>query len=317
MENWHIDFPEFLDWKSNAGDDYMRMRAADTAAFLSNEFMKRVENHEPWYMFDPKETPDLVELYGAAFSKRYAEYIKMADEGKMRVFKKVPAEEQYRQILVQLQSTSHPWITWKDPINLRALNNNTGTIHMSNLCTEICLPQDKDNIAVCNLASLNLAAHVHNKQIDWEKLEDSVRLAIHQLDNLIDINVMGIPEATRSDHENRAVGLGVMGFSDVLEQLGMAYDTEHAWDFADKVFEFVSYVAIDASADLAAERGSYMHFEGSGWSKGMVPIDTIKKLEADRGAELTVGVKTGCSGLRIANAGSVSRSRFGTVGTTS
>ena len=287
MENWHVDFPEYIDWKHNAGDDYMRMRTADTAVFLSDEFMKRVENHEMWYMFDPKETADLIELYGKKFSQRYAEYIEMAEAGKLRVFKKVPAEEQYRQILVALQATSHPWLVWKDNINLRALNNNTGTIHMSNLCTEICLPQDRDNIAVCNLASLNLAVHVHHKQVDWEKLEESVRFAIHQLDNLIDINVLPIPEAERSDKENRAVGLGVMGFADMLEQLGMAYDSDHAWDFADKVFEFVSYVAIDESANLAAERGSYAHFKGSGWSKGMVPMDTLKTLEADRGMELT------------------------------
>ncbi len=297
MENWHVDFPEFLDWKSNAGDDYMRMRTADTAVFISDEFMRRVENREMWYMFDPKETPDLVELYGQAFSKRYAEYTKMADEGKLRVFKKVPAEEQYRQILVQLQSSSHPWLTWKDAINLRALNNNTGTIHMSNLCTEICLPQDKDNIAVCNLASLNLAVHVHHKQVDWEKLEESIRYAVRQLDNLIDINQMGIAEAARSDHENRAIGMGVMGFSDMLEQLGMSYDSEHAWDFADKIFEFVSYVAIDESADLATERGSYTHFAGSGWSQGMVPMDTIKQLEADRGVDLTVAKGSRYRGL--------------------
>ncbi len=288
MENWHIDFPEFIDWKHNAGDDYLRMRTADTAAYLSDEFMRRVQNNEMWYMFDPKETPDLVELYGTAFAKRYAEYIAMAEAGKLRVFKKVPAEEQYRQILVALQSTSHPWLTWKDPINLRALNDNTGTIHMSNLCTEICLPQDRQNIAVCNLSSLNLAAHVHHKAVDWEKLEESVRFVIRQLDNLIDINTMNIPEAVHSDHENRAIGLGVMGLADTLEQLGMAYDSPHAWDFADRIFEFVSYVAIDESADLAAERGSYANFPGSGWSKGMVPIDSIARVERERGRELTV-----------------------------
>ena len=297
MENWHIDFPEFIDWKHNAGDDYMRMRTADTAVFLSDEFMKRVENHDLWYMFDPKETADLIELYGRKFSERYAEYIEMAEAGQLRVFKKVPAEEQYRQILAALQSTSHPWLVWKDNINLRALNNNTGTIHMSNLCTEICLPQDKDNIAVCNLASLNLAAHINHKQVNWEKLEDSVRLAIRQLDNLIDINALPIAEAERSDKENRAVGLGVMGFSDMLEQLGMSYDSPHAWDFADKVFEFVSYVAIDESANLAQERGSYKHFKGSGWSKGMVPMDTLKTLEADRGSMLTVAKGSKYRGL--------------------
>lgn len=297
MENWHIDFPEFLDWKHNAGDDYMRMRTANTAVWLSDEFMKRVQNGEEWYMFDPAETADLNELYGQAFGKRYAEYIEMANAGKLRTFKKVPAKEQYRQILVALQTTSHPWLTWKDTTNLRALNNNTGTIHMSNLCTEICLPQDKDNVAVCNLASLNLSAHIKNKEINWSLLEESVRLAIRQLDNLIDINVLPIPEAAKSDRENRAIGLGVMGFSDTIEQLGMSYDAEHAWDFADRIFEFISYMAIDESANLAQERGSYTHFAGSEWSKGKVPFDTIAKVEAERGRSLTVDKESKHKGL--------------------
>lgn len=297
MENWHLDFPEFIDWKHNAGDDYMRMRTANTAVFLSDEFMKRVRSHEDWYMFDPAETRDLNELYGAAFSKRYMEYIEMAKAGKIRAFKKVPAEEQYRQILVALQTTSHPWLIWKDSINLRALNNNTGTIHMSNLCTEICLPQDKDNIAVCNLASLNLAAHIKNKEVNWTKLEESVRLVIRQLDNLIDINMLPVPEAAKSDRENRAVGLGVMGFSDTIEQLGMSYDSEHAWDFADRIFEFVSYMAIDESTRLAEERGSYKHFAGSEWSKGHVPVDTLDKLEKDRGMKVSVSKESRHKGL--------------------
>ncbi len=283
MENWHYDFPEFIDWRHNAGDDYLRMRTADTAAWLSDEFMKRVEANEEWYMFDPKETPDLNELYGAAFSKRYAEYIEMAKAGKLRMWKKVPATEQWHQILTSLQSTSHPWLTWKDPVNLRALNNNRGTIHMSNLCTEICLPQDKDNIAVCNLASVNISGHIEGKQINWAKLEETVRLVVRHLDNLIDINKLSIPEAVRSDRENRAIGLGVMGFADALEQLSMSYESAHAWDFADRLFEFVSYMAIDESANLARQRGSYQNFPGSRWSQGMVPIDTIEALERDRG----------------------------------
>src|SRR3989344_4433548 len=230
MENWHLDFPEFIDWKHNAGDDYLRMRTANTAVWISDEFMKRVEAEDDWYMFDPKDVKDLNELYGAAFSKRYAEYVEMAKAGKFRTFKKVPAKEQWHQILTALQSTSHPWLTWKDSINLRALNNNTGTIHMSNLCTEICLPQDKDNIAVCNLASLNLAGHIEGRQLNWHKLEESVRLAVRQLDNLIDINMLPLEEAVKSDRENRAIGLGVMGFSDALEQLGMQYESGHAAD---------------------------------------------------------------------------------------
>ena len=297
MENWHYDFPEFLDWKHNAGDEYMRMRTANTAAYISDEFMKRVEAGQDWYMFDPAEVKGLDELYGAAFSAQYAKYVEMAEKGQIRMFKKVPAAEQYRQILTSLQSTSHPWLVWKDTINNRALNNNTGTIHMSNLCTEICLPQDRENVAVCNLASLNLAAHVNNKEVNWRRLEESVRLAIRQLDNLVDINILPIPEAKKSDNANRAIGLGVMGFADTIERLGMAYDTPHAWDFADRIFEFVSYMAIDESANLAQERGSYANFKGSEWSKGLVPIDTLKKLAESRGVELTVDATSKHKGL--------------------
>lgn len=286
MENWHIDFPDFLMWKHNAGDDYLRMRTADTAVFISDEFMKRVENNEDWYMFDPKEVPDLNELYGQAFSKRYAEYIEMAKAGKMRTFLKVPAEEQYRQILVMLQATSHPWLTFKDPINLRALNNNTGTIHMSNLCTEITLPQDKDNVAVCNLASINIATHVENNKVNWEKLKETVKLAVRQLDNLIDINLLPIPEAIKSDKENRAIGLGVMGFSEAVELLKLNYEDNECFELADKIFEFISFYAIEESANLAQERGSYKNFEGSGWSKGKIPFDTMKDVELSRGEKL-------------------------------
>ncbi|MDP3962714.1 MAG: ribonucleoside-diphosphate reductase subunit alpha [bacterium] len=297
MENWHIDFQEFIDWKNNSGDDHLRMRTANTAVYLSDEFMKRAKAGQDWYMFDPAETRDLNELYGQEFSKRYEYYIDKAEKGELRTFKKIPASEQFRQILVSLQTTSHPWLVWKDAINLRALNNNTGTIHMSNLCTEICLPQDKDNIAVCNLASLNLAAHVNNKEVNWSRLEESIRRAVRHLDNLIDINILSIPEANKSDKENRAVGLGVMGFADTIEKLGMAYDSEHAWDFADRIFEFVSYMAIDESANLAQERGAYKNFEGSEWSKGKVPIDSMSKLDAERGVPISVSRESRHRGL--------------------
>ncbi|MEQ1561515.1 MAG: ribonucleoside-diphosphate reductase subunit alpha [Nitrospira sp.] len=297
MEPWHLDFPEFLDWKHNAGDDHMRMRTANTAAFIPDEFMKRVRSGDDWYMFDPAEVDHLDELYGEAFSLKYKKYVEMAERGELRAFKKIPAQELFRKILVSLQSTSHPWLTWKDPINVRALNNNTGTIHLSNLCTEICLPQDRENIAVCNLASLNLAPHIHNKEVNWSKLEESVRLVVRQLDNLIDINQLPIKEAVKSDSENRAVGLGVMGLSDVLEQLGMAYDSPHAWDFTDRIFEFVSYMAIDESANLAQARGSYKNFEGSGWSKGLVPVDTLDRLEKERGIPLAVTKESRHKGL--------------------
>jgi ribonucleoside-diphosphate reductase alpha chain len=290
MENWHLDFPDFIDWKHNAGDDYLRMRTANTAVFITDEFMKRVEAGDSWYLFDPKETPDLVDLYGEAFSRRYAEYVADAEAGKLRKWKKVPAQELMRQTLVSLQTTSHPWLTWKDAINLRALNNNTGTIHMSNLCTEICLPQDRENIAVCNLASVNLAAHLKpaGDDFDWDRMAETVRLVVRHLDNLIDINTLPVPEAAKSDRENRAVGLGVMGLADAIEQLGHAYDTPETYELVDRLFEFISYHAIDASADLAKERGSYPNFKGSEWSKGKVPMDTIARLEAERGRELEV-----------------------------
>ncbi len=157
MENWHLDFPEFLDLRQNSGDPYRRTRTANTAVWISDEFMKRVQNDDDWYLFDPLEVADLNELYGAAFSTRYDEYVAKAEAGELRMFKKIGAREQFKSILISLQTTSHPWLTWKDTINNRALNNNTGTIHLSNLCTEICLPQDDDNVSVCNLASINLS----------------------------------------------------------------------------------------------------------------------------------------------------------------
>lgn len=290
MENWHYNFPEFVEMRQNSGDEHQRLRTANTACFLSDEFFTRVQANDAWYLFDPKETPDLNELYGEAFSKRYHQYIEKAERGEIRLYKKIRAREQWRQILVQLQGTGHPWVVFKDSINLRALNNNTGTIHMSNLCTEICLPQDKDNISVCNLASINLAIHVDKdkKEILWQQLEDTVRTGVRHLDNLVDINVLPIKESQKSDSENRAVGLGAMGLADALEKMGYAYDSEEAFEFTDKVFEFISYMAIDESANLAQERGSYMHFEGSEWSKGKVPVDSIEKLERQRGKKLAI-----------------------------
>lgn len=285
MENWHVDFPDFVEWRHNAGDDYLRMRTANTAVFISDEFMRRVENEEDWYMFDPKETADLNELYGKEFAERYAHYIEKAEAGELRVFKKVPAREQYKQILVALETTSHPWLTWKDAINVRALNNNTGTIHMSNLCTEICLPQDKDNIAVCNLASLNIAQHIENEQVDWDRLAETVATAIRHLDNLIDINDLPIEEARRSDQANRAVGLGMMGFADACEKMRFSYESEEAYTFSDQIFEFISFHAINTSTELAQERGSYENYQGSEWSKGLVPVDTIARLNKQRGNE--------------------------------
>lgn len=288
MENWHIDFGEFLDLKQNAGDEYRRTRTANTAVYMSDEFMKRVKNRDWWYLFDPKDTPLLIESYGAEFSKNYQDYIDMAENGQISHFKKIRAEEQFRAIIVSLQTTSHPWLTWKDTINVRALNNNTGIIHCSNLCTEITLPQDRENVSVCNLLSINLARHIKEGRVDWKKLADSTRLGIRQLDNLVDINEPPIPEAKHFDSHNRALGMGFMGFADMIEQLGFPYGSQEAFELADRVSEFISYHAIDESANLAQEKGSYANFSGSGWSKGYVPVDTIAHLQKNRQEHITV-----------------------------
>jgi len=289
MENWHLNFPQFLDLKQNSGDPYLRTRIANTAVVLSDEFMKRVGKDQDWYLFDPAETPDLVELYGSEFSKRYNEYIKLAEAGKIRDFTKLPARQQFKQILTQLQATSHPWLTWKDTQNVRALNNNTGTIHHSNLCTEITLPQDKDNTAVCNLSSINLSVHLREDGTwDWERLKRAVRSSVRQLDNLCTLTNTPIPQAMKSNNENRAVGLGVMGFTEVIERLGHCYDSKESFELMDQLLEFISYHAIDASADLAKERGSYQNFKGSGWSKGMLPVDTLDVLEKDRKVKVKI-----------------------------
>ena len=293
MENWHLNFDQFVDLRQNSGDPYLRTRFANTAVFISDEFMKRVEKDQDWYLFDPAETPDLTELYGEAFSARYKEYIKMAEAGKLRVFDKVPARQQFKRILTSLQATSHPWLTWKDTINVRALNNNTGTIHLSNLCTEITLPQDKNNIATCNLVSINLSAFLgEDKTWDWDRLKEAARAAVRQLDNLCDITQTPIPEAMHSNQQTRAIGLGIMGFSDVLEKLGYCYESKEAYDLIDQLTEFISYHAIDQSADLAEKLGSYPTFAGSGWSKGILPIDTVDKLSKDRGVKVKIDQKT-------------------------
>jgi ribonucleoside-diphosphate reductase alpha chain len=298
MENWHLDFPEFLDLRQNSGDPYRRTRTANTAVWISDEFMKRVQNDDDWYLFDPLEVQDLNELYGKAFSVKYNEYVAKAEAGEMRLFKKITAREQFKSILISLQTTSHPWLCWKDTINNRALNNNTGTIHLSNLCTEITLPQDEDNVSVCNLASINLSRHLlvdgstGVTTIDFGKIEESARLAVRQLDNLIDITRSSVQEADFSNAQNRAVGLGVMGFTDVVERLGFSYESEESYDLIDEIMEHVSYAAIDESADLAQERGSYPNFVGSRWSEGLVPLDSIALTEADRGMAIKVNRTT-------------------------
>ncbi|MDN5819799.1 MAG: ribonucleoside-diphosphate reductase subunit alpha, partial [bacterium] len=293
MENWHLNFPQFLDLRANSGDPYLRTRFANTATFISDEFMRRVEKDQEWYLFDPADVMDLTELYGDEFTTRYKHYVAEAKAGRIKRFDTIPARQQFRQMLTSLQATAHPWLTWKDTINVRALNNNTGTIHLSNLCTEITLPQDKDNIAVCNLVSLNLAAYLKDdKTWDWDRLKAGTRSAVRQLDNLVDITNLPVPEAMHANSQTRALGLGIMGFSDVIEKLGYSYEDKRAADLIDKLTEFISYHAIDQSADLAQELGSYPAFKGSGWSKGILPIDTVDQLSQNRGLKVKISTKT-------------------------
>lgn len=313
MENWHYEFEEFVDLRENSGDPYRRTYAANTAVWISDEFMRRVQNDEEWYLFDPAEVADLPELYGRAFADRYQYYVQKAEAGEMKMFKKMKAREQYKKILMKLQTTSHPWITFKDAMNVRALTKNAGVIHSSNLCTEISLPNDKDNIAVCNLASVNLSRFVMGENatsieagdflrngervstaamIDYPKLEQAVRSAVRGLDNVIDINFYPVPETKNSNSKNRPVGLGLMGFTETIERLHLPYDSSEASNLIDEVMEFISYISIDESCNLAEERGAYPNFSGSGWSQGEVPFDTLKLLEQERGVQLQVSRQT-------------------------
>jgi ribonucleoside-diphosphate reductase alpha chain len=290
LEPWHLEIEAFLDLKQNSGDHYRRTPSLNTVLWIPDEFMYRVEAGADWYLFDPAYTPDLPELYGRAFSRRYSEYILQAESGQLpaSAWRKMSARELLRRILVSLQETSHPWLTFKDAGNVRSQLKNCGVIHSSNLCTEIFLPTDPQNIAVCNLASIVLPRHLRGRRIDWDLLAESVHMAIRHLDNVIDVNFYPVEKARCSNLANRPVGLGLMGFTELCQQLGYPYDSPEAAELADQVVEFISFHAIRASAQLARERGPYPTFQGSAWSQGRVPIDSIAELEAERGRPVQV-----------------------------
>lgn len=282
-EPWHYDIEKFLTLKQRVGDETQRVHALNTALFLNDEFLRRVENDDAWYLFDPKEVNDLTELYGQKFSKTYQEYCERAEKNQIRMYRKIEARDLFKKILTNLLETSHPWLTFKDAANIRCPIKNVGTIHSSNLCTEVFLPTDREQVAVCNLTSLNLARHLSTENtVDWKKLEETIKLAIRQLDNVIDANYYAIPEAENANKKTRPVGLGVMGLADMFEKMNIQYDSEPALELFDQIIEFISYHAIEASADLAAERGSFPAFAGSEWSKGKVPIDTLNDLDEER-----------------------------------
>ncbi|RAR60886.1 MULTISPECIES: ribonucleoside-diphosphate reductase subunit alpha [Halomonadaceae] len=283
LESWHLDVEEFLELRKNTGDDRRRTHDMNTANWVPDLFMKRVFDDQEWTLFSPATCPDLHDLYGAAFEKRYQEYEEMTRNGQLKLFKRVKAKDLWRKMLSMLFETGHPWITFKDPCNLRSPQQHAGVVHSSNLCTEITLNTSVDEIAVCNLGSVNLAQHMTDGELDDEKLKKTVRTAVRMLDNVIDINYYAVPQAKNSNFKHRPVGLGIMGFQDALYAHGIAYASEQAVDFADRSMELVSYHAIEASSDLAAERGQYQSYEGSLWSQGILPIDSIEKLKAERG----------------------------------
>jgi len=284
LETWHLDIEEFLDLRKNTGDDRRRTHDMNTAHWIPDLFMERVEADGEWTLFSPDEVPDLHDAYGAAFKVAYERHEARAKRGEIKRFKTLSALQLWRRMLSMLYETGHPWITFKDPCNLRSPQQHAGVVHSSNLCTEITLNTSDAQIAVCNLGSVNLAAHVDERGLDTARLERTVRTAMRMLDNVIDLNYYSVPQARRSNLAHRPVGLGLMGFQDALYKQGIAYASEAAVAFADRSMELVSYCAIAASCDLAAERGRYSSFAGSLWSRGILPLDSLDILAEHRGA---------------------------------
>ncbi len=292
LETWHIDIEEFLDLRKNTGDDRRRTHDMNTANWVPDLFMQRVESDEQWTLFSPDQTPDLHDLYGKEFAQRYTEYEQAADRGEIAVFRRVRAVELWRRMLTMLFETGHPWITFKDPCNLRSPQQHTGVVHSSNLCTEITLNTNREEVAVCNLGSINLAQHVTENGLDQARLERTVHTAVRMLDNVIDINFYTIPEARRSNMRHRPIGLGLMGFQDALFVQRTPFSSAEAANFADASMEAISYYAISASVRLATERGRYESFDGSLWSQGVLPIDSIARVAEARGGELTMDTRS-------------------------
>jgi ribonucleoside-diphosphate reductase alpha chain len=300
LETWHIDIEEFLDLRKNTGDDRRRTHDMNTANWVPDLFMERVEEDGNWTLFSPDEAPDLHDLYGKAFAERYAIYEAKARRGELKVARTIRAVDLWRKMLTMVFETGHPWITFKDPCNLRSPQQHAGVVHSSNLCTEITLNTNQREIAVCNLGSINLVNHVNENGIDQDRLKKTATTAMRMLDNVIDVNFYTVPEARYSNLRHRPVGLGIMGYQDALYTLRIPYASEEAVRFADESMEIVSFHAISASVDLAAERGRYATFEGSLWSKGILPNDSIELLQENRNHTLKLdrSAKLDWRGLR-------------------
>lgn len=290
MENWHIDFEDFLELRKNTGDERRRTHDMNTAAWISDLFMKRVKEDGQWTLFSPDEAVDLTETYGKRFEELYTKYEEMADRGEMKLFKRMKARDLWKKQLSMLFETGHPWITFKDPSNIRSPQDHAGVIHNSNLCTEITLNTSAEETAVCNLGSINYPKHVKNGAFDTEMVKTTVTTAMRMLDNVIDLNFYPTVEARNSNMKHRPVGLGIMGFQDALYMLDIPFASEECVEFSDSSMETIAYYTILASTDLARERGSYQSFKGSKWDRGIFPVDTIALLEEERG--MSTGVDT-------------------------
>jgi len=283
LETWHLDIEDFLELRKNTGDERRRTHDMNTANWIPDLFMKRVKANAHWTLFNPSEVPDLHQLYGHAFEERYEHYEREADAGRIKLFKRVEAAALWRRMLTALFETGHPWLTFKDPSNIRSPQSHVGVVHSSNLCTEILLNTSAEETAVCNLGSLNLAAHCTERGLAGDLLARTIRSAMRMLDNVIDLNFYPTPEARNANLKHRPVGLGLMGFQDALYKLRIPYASEAAVEFADTSMEMIACHALLASTELAKERGPYSTFQGSKWSQGLLPLDTLELLAQERG----------------------------------
>ncbi|TWT65371.1 ribonucleoside-diphosphate reductase subunit alpha [Allorhodopirellula solitaria] len=292
MEPWHLDFEEFLDLRKNTGDDRRRTHDMHTAAWIPDLFMQRLRDGQSWTLFSPDDVPDLHDTFGQAFQTRYEQYEADADAGKIRLHRVVAAVDLWRKLLTRLFETGHPWVTFKDPSNIRSPQDHVGVVHSSNLCTEILLNTSREETAVCNLGSINLGDHIVNNRLDLDRLRTTIQTAMRMLDNVIDINYYPTVEAENANRRHRPVGLGVMGYQDALHQLGVPMESDEAVEFADTSMEAISYFALLASSELAAQRGQYESYSGSKWDRGLLPIDTLDALESQRGETIEVDRNT-------------------------
>jgi ribonucleoside-diphosphate reductase alpha chain len=288
LETWHLDIEEFLELRKNTGDDRRRTHDMNTANWIPDLFMKRVIEGGSWTLFSPSTCPDLHDAFGADFETAYLSYEAKVDRGELKLYKRMPARDLWRKMLSMLFETGHPWITFKDACNVRSPQQHVGVVHSSNLCTEITLNTSDDEIAVCNLGSVNLAQHLKDGRIDQDKLKSTVSTAMRMLDNVIDINYYAVKKARDSNLRHRPVGLGLMGFQDALYQLRVPYASDDAVEFADRSMEAICYHAYWASTELAAERGRYSSYRGSLWDRGILPQDSLDLLAQQRGGHVEV-----------------------------